>query len=574
MSGMVIPGTPIAVDFWKITHAQQVRLFFLSHLHADHMEGLTSSWRLPIYTSETNAALLKLKFNFAPGVVKSLEVGETYQLSLDAEDEYILSVTVLDANHVPGAVMFLFQGYFGNYLYCADMRWYPELLDHPVLKSVVESKELDCVFLDNTFSASYCDFPSREEAKKEVFNIIDSSPESEIKIGVRSLGKEALLESVAARYQERILVSQEKYAVLRALKAPDVYTTDPKQARIHAVPLNQITSQSHSKWNESTSTVSIILTALFVGWCHGPYSASASRGMYVVPYSDHSSYSELQEMVACLAPKQVLPIVRQWSCKGWWSEDTAPNQSIKWDMSFYEHLLTKPPPDYFIIPKAVEKAMKEGSRSFYHPELRQCRLRHGLMPRPRLAKRIPRGVVFTSPELRTVSPTQTNSTSIDDALSMPSTPTHTFYPLKFCETNLNSYKQVIHTTEMKVPESSSSSVPSASSSTQTLPCTLCTHNVVTNEYVPSCRDCGTQTLKQTQLSSKKRASTKETSSMETFGVENIYSLLGNIKYESVVSTEMLICELEEECKNKENFQELLKKAHALCDNLCLISSLH
>ncbi|XP_068250992.1 5' exonuclease Apollo-like [Palaemon carinicauda] len=554
MNGMIIPGTPIAVDFWKISLAQQAQLFFLSHLHADHMEGLTSSWRFPIYTSETNAALLKHKFKFAEGVVKSLEVGDTYQFPLDADDEHILSVTVLDANHIPGSVMFLFQGYFGNYLYCADMRWYPELMEHPVLKTIVESKELDTVFLDNTFSASYCDFPSREEAKKEVFSIIDSSPESEIKIGVRSLGKEALLEAIAARYQERILVSQEKYEILRILKAPDVYTTDRKQARIHAIPFHQMNSQSHSKWNESTSTVSILLTALFVGWPYGPYSASASRGLYVVPYSDHSSYSELQEMVACLAPRQVLPIVRQWSSKGWWSDPTAPNQSIKWDMSVYDHLLSGPPPGYFIIPKAVERSMRLGIRSFHNHEVRRCRLRQGLMPRPRKAKIIPRGVIFTPADSKSLSPTHSNtcSSSIDGTVSSLSASTHT----RTTDTRVSEHNLV---------SSPPSNVLNNSSATQTLPCNLCSHNGLTNQYVPSCKDCGTQTVKRTKLSFDSKKSTNKP--------EKVQSLLESIKYESVVATEMIICELEEECENDGNIQELLKKGEALYDSLCLLSSL-
>lgn len=41
MNGCVIPHTPIAVDFWKIRECPHCRVFFLTHLHGDHITGNT-----------------------------------------------------------------------------------------------------------------------------------------------------------------------------------------------------------------------------------------------------------------------------------------------------------------------------------------------------------------------------------------------------------------------------------------------------------------------------------------------------------------------------------------------------
>ena len=58
MNGTVIPGTPIAVDFWSVRRAGGARLFFLSHMHSDHTVGLSSTWSRPLYCSPLTARLL------------------------------------------------------------------------------------------------------------------------------------------------------------------------------------------------------------------------------------------------------------------------------------------------------------------------------------------------------------------------------------------------------------------------------------------------------------------------------------------------------------------------------------
>lgn len=49
--------------------------------------------------------------------IHSLELGEPYLLPMDDIGKEKLTVTLIDANHCPGSVMFLFEGYFGSILY-------------------------------------------------------------------------------------------------------------------------------------------------------------------------------------------------------------------------------------------------------------------------------------------------------------------------------------------------------------------------------------------------------------------------------------------------------------------------
>ena len=55
-NGTIIGDNIIAIDYWDSD--PRPRLHFLTHLHADHIDGLTSIWNKPIYTSELNCKLL------------------------------------------------------------------------------------------------------------------------------------------------------------------------------------------------------------------------------------------------------------------------------------------------------------------------------------------------------------------------------------------------------------------------------------------------------------------------------------------------------------------------------------
>ena len=65
-NGKVLAGTPIAVDFWSLRSCPaSVQLFFLTHMHADHITGLRPSWNCPIYCTPVTKKLLLHKLQVA-----------------------------------------------------------------------------------------------------------------------------------------------------------------------------------------------------------------------------------------------------------------------------------------------------------------------------------------------------------------------------------------------------------------------------------------------------------------------------------------------------------------------------
>ncbi|KAL1020817.1 hypothetical protein UPYG_G00005040 [Umbra pygmaea] len=299
MNGKLIPYTPLAVDFWQVRKCQHVRLFFLSHMHSDHTVGLSSTWsNRPIYCSPLSATLLKLKLQVREKWIHPLEVGEPYMLPLDDMGKERLTVTLIDANHCPGAVMFLFQGYFGTILYTGDFRYTPSMLREPCLRN---NTTIDVLYLDNTNCDPTRTLPSRQRATQQIKEIIRSHPGHSVVIGLYSLGKESLLVELAIEFKTWVEVSIERLATLRALELPDVFTTEPGAGRIKVVDQSEIRSNKLLLWNQEQPTLAILPTSRPV--------VSFHPGVHVVPYSDHSSYQELEDFVSALRPSTLVPIV-------------------------------------------------------------------------------------------------------------------------------------------------------------------------------------------------------------------------------------------------------------------------
>jgi len=225
MNGAIIPHTPIAVDLWSREAVANSRLFFLSHAHADHTAGLTKSWRKhKIYCSEVTKDIVIHKLGVRSDLVVGLPVDQPVSIPMDDYGQEKLTVTLIDANHCPGAVMFLFQGFFGCILYTGDFRYCKEITDHPILKSVA----VDVLYLDNTYCQVGLQFPTRKEAFGETLNIVQEyfNKGFDIVIGMMTLGKEDLLVEIARTCKTFIGVDSKRLKLLKVLGLPDVFTDD------------------------------------------------------------------------------------------------------------------------------------------------------------------------------------------------------------------------------------------------------------------------------------------------------------------------------------------------------------
>lgn len=370
MNGKLIPYTPLAVDFWRVAKFPEARIFFLSHMHADHTSGLTPTWSRPIYCSPITAVLLKHKFNIADKFIRPLELGESHCVPLDGVGTETMTVTLIDANHCPGAVMFLFQGYFGNILYTGDFRFIPEMLKLPLLQTNII---IDVLYLDNTYCPSKWHFPSREDATEEIKIIIRNHPDHQVVIGIYSLGKESLLVELAMEFGW-LGVSPERMKTLQLLGLPNVFTTAIEECRLRVVDAHQLNSRSVAHWNCEWPTIAVLPSGNRAG-------RQPCDSIFIVPYSDHSSYGELRQFVAGLQPRAIVPINKGPSCEGYFREFLSTTQSSQ--------------SGTITIPESVQRFMREGGVS-------ACS--NNCLPKRRARifrtsrTHIPKGVCFDSPK--------------------------------------------------------------------------------------------------------------------------------------------------------------------------------
>lgn len=358
-NGVVVDDI-LAVDQWTNV-AKSVKFFFLSHCHADHLVGLTSNWsRGQIYTSkvtltllcqrisinsnqlfQTNAKLLKRFRKVSESFIHELELEEEYVLAKGADGSVILSVTLIDANHVPGSVMFLFKGCLGTILVTGDFRFRPDMFK--TSESLNKARdEVDRLYLDNTFLYKRCDFPSREVVLDKVVQFLEQLEGHRVYVGVKNLGKEEAIVDLATRLNEKICVSRDKMDLFKLLNLPDVFTTDPSETRICLTNHYSLTKSYLEQANEVEPSVGVLLTALFHNWDHGPYSSSHRYGLHVFEYSDHSSFEELLSFVAKLRPKKVIPLVLDSGSGFLKSREDGFFQSRQ-DMSIFRALLSTKP---------------------------------------------------------------------------------------------------------------------------------------------------------------------------------------------------------------------------------------
>ncbi|KAK9840432.1 hypothetical protein WJX74_009841 [Apatococcus lobatus] len=323
----LIPGTGLIVDGFKY-QSPVIKAYLLSHAHSDHYGGITDNWeRGPIYCSPITGRLIVHMLGIKPEFVHELPMDAPCMLEG-------VEVTLVDANHCPGAVQFLFRLPTGEtYVHCGDMRFSPKLLKNPLLAAY---RNCTAVFLDTTYCNPRFTFPPQEESVEYVAATIermvqeskDGGPSRLFMVSTYGIGKERILAEVHRRCGFKVFVSERKLGVMQCLELPgldidDLFCRDPAASPLHVVTWGYLGDTwpffkpnfVNMEQARIEAGVDEVIGFVPTGWMYEmkrkafPVRHKGKCWIHLVPYSEHSSYDELREYVRWLKPQQVIPTV-------------------------------------------------------------------------------------------------------------------------------------------------------------------------------------------------------------------------------------------------------------------------
>ncbi|KAF2758655.1 hypothetical protein EJ05DRAFT_537981 [Pseudovirgaria hyperparasitica] len=243
--GIVSEFPEIRIDDFrkKVNHPSPLACF-LSHVHSDHLRGLESLRSPFVYCSPaTKEILLRLeryqpRMNFnkkilesrvqtykhLKGLLKSIPLNTPTQIELCLG--HSIRVTLLDANHCIGAVMFLIEGNNRAILYTGDIRsetwWVNSLIRNPVvIPYTLGKRRLDRIYLDTTFAMNsniYREFPSKAEGIREMLEQVERYPPDTIfYFHAWTFGYEDVWTALAAFLNSRIHLDRYRLSLYRSL---------------------------------------------------------------------------------------------------------------------------------------------------------------------------------------------------------------------------------------------------------------------------------------------------------------------------------------------------------------------
>ncbi|PCH39848.1 hypothetical protein WOLCODRAFT_131092 [Wolfiporia cocos MD-104 SS10] len=373
-------------------------LYLLTHTHTDHLVGLSAPsfsgtiicsadakemlLRHEVYTEralkdkEYRAEKVRT-YNHLKRVPQRMQDGSVvYAGSRDllrtlplndptfegAPGEEVFRISLLEANHCPGAVMFLVEGSKGAVLHTGDLRaepWFLESLKrNPCVQrylapsnytfdewrgpySVIQT--LEAIYLDTACLLSTLPIPTKEEATAGLMDLMTlMPPTTSFFVNCWTWGYEDILKAIARTFRSKIHVDRYKYSVYKHTRGDlflqSIITQDAASTRFHACErfnrCKHVNVEGHASLAPSAAaTASLSVSGKHVVYVNPVNMGVTSWELYtkemrekiargelvshlLVPLSRHSPLPELRAFVSLFKPKRVVPNTLDPALKG------------------------------------------------------------------------------------------------------------------------------------------------------------------------------------------------------------------------------------------------------------------
>ncbi|XP_021719372.1 DNA cross-link repair protein SNM1-like [Chenopodium quinoa] len=313
-----IPGTPFTVDAFRYGAVKGCSSYFLSHFHADHYGGLSKAWSHgPIYCTSITARLVRMCLYVNPSYIRPLELDVEHLIDG-------VKVTLLEANHCPGAALIYFHLSDGQrFLHTGDFRACKRMQTYPLLVN----NKVNVIYLDTTYCNPKYRFPSKEEVTsfvvKTTMTCLKKQPKTLVVVGAYSIGKECVYIAISEAIKVKIYANASRRRILQSFDWPHLsknLCTNGKDTPLHVLPISSLKHETLKTYLKTyQDQFNAVVAFRPTGWTFSESVGSQldlikpnSRGniqIYGVPYSEHSSFTELQEFVQFLRPNKIIPTV-------------------------------------------------------------------------------------------------------------------------------------------------------------------------------------------------------------------------------------------------------------------------
>uniref|UniRef100_A0A0R3RSZ6 5' exonuclease Apollo n=1 Tax=Elaeophora elaphi TaxID=1147741 RepID=A0A0R3RSZ6_9BILA len=304
----------IAID--KFPKNAGIEYYFLTHAHSDHYGAVDNKWNNgTIYCSPVTAHVLPIVTQRSRSKRAGIQSRLIHALDLNVWHHMDgFSVMLLDANHIPGSVMFLFEGDRipnGRILFTGDFRADIRLYENVFAISVLQEIRFNTIYLDTTYiNCTREEFPSREASLAELYSVLRQllfNGSKPVTIMVPKIGREQLLVDIAIEFKCKVWVDNVRFQIAEVLGLSEYFTTEIAETSIWTSTRQNIRSVLYDA-NVHVIDISMLRHVK-------PNSIINDERILHVEYSDHSSPNELRGFLSQLSFSQVIGLSVQLSQK-------------------------------------------------------------------------------------------------------------------------------------------------------------------------------------------------------------------------------------------------------------------
>ena len=251
--------------------------------------------------------------------------------------------------------MFVFgvphEGGIKWHLHCGDFRAAPSIINQKL--SYIEDFSVEkylnfsdfrfeSVYLDTTYAHPKHSFPPQDQViaacvdgcSRLLHGNYDPAGQKRlvplkwlIAVGSYLIGKERIILAIAETFDLLIFADERKRAILRLLQWPELedrLTDNPAATPLHFVSMGLLSKQKLSDYRDSfQGCFSHVLGIRPTGWTFDAHEVKewnlempkldGNSGVWPVPYSEHSSFKELEAFLKALSVHCVIPTVDNWA---------------------------------------------------------------------------------------------------------------------------------------------------------------------------------------------------------------------------------------------------------------------